>query len=93
VPDYTPLRLRLLQDHHQPPAIGYPGRAKTLELLTRKYYWPQMRKDVDHFVRNCHTCQRMNATCHALYGLLRPLPVPTQTWQHISIDFVMGLPP
>jgi len=93
VPDYTPLRLRLLQDHHEPPAVGHPGRAKTLELLTRKYYWPQMRKDVDRFVRNCHTCRRTKATSHAPYGLLRPLPVPTQPWQHISVDFVTGLPP
>jgi len=23
--DYTPLRLRLLQDHHEPPAVGHPG--------------------------------------------------------------------
>ena len=78
VPDYTPLRLRLLGDHHEPPAVGHPGRAKTLELHTHKYYWLQMRKDIDHFVRNCHTCRRTKATCHALYGLLRPLPVPTQ---------------
>jgi len=45
--DHTPLRLRLLQDHHDPPAMGHPGRTKTLELLVRKYYWLSMRKDVD----------------------------------------------
>jgi len=39
VPDHPPLRLQLLQDHHDPPAMGHPGRAKTLELLTRKYFW------------------------------------------------------
>jgi len=93
VPDYTPLRLRLLQDHHEPLAVGYPGQAKTLELLTCKYYWPQIRKDVDRFVRNCHTCRRTKDTCHALYGVLCPLLVPTQLWQHISVNFVTGLPP
>jgi len=62
VPDHPSLRLRLLQDHHEPPAIGHPGRAKTLEL-------------------------------HAPYGTLRPLPVPARPWQHISVDFVTGLPP
>ena len=35
--DHTPLRLWLLQDHHDPPAMGHPGHTKTLELLTRKY--------------------------------------------------------
>src|SRR5215213_367340 len=37
VPNHEPLRLRLLQDHHDVPAAGHPGRAKTLELLSRAY--------------------------------------------------------
>src|SRR5690606_10331685 len=58
VPDYPPLKLRLIQDFHATPAAGHPGRSKTLELLSRQYHWPLMRKEVDRFVRNCHTCQR-----------------------------------
>jgi len=38
VPDHPPLRLQMLQDHHDLPAMGHPGHAKTLELLTRKYF-------------------------------------------------------
>ena len=70
VPDHTPLRLQLLQDHHDPPAMGHPGRAKTLELLARNYYWPSMRKDVDRFVRNCHVCRRTKSIRHIPYGAL-----------------------
>ena len=93
VPDHPPLQLRLLKDHHKPPAIGHPRRAKTLELHAHKYHWPQMRKDVDRFVRNCDTCRRTKATRHAPYGILHPLPVPAWPWQHISVNFVTGLPP
>jgi transposase InsO family protein len=93
LPDHMPLRLQLLQDHHDPPAMGRPGRAKTLELLTRKYYWPKKRKDVDRFVRNCNICRRTKAIRHAPYGVLRPLSIPQRPWQHISVDFVTGLPP
>jgi len=75
VSDHTPLRLRLLQDHHDPPAMGHPGRAKTLELLARKYYWPSMRKDVNRFVRNCHVCRQTKSTRHAPYGALKSLSV------------------
>lgn len=92
VPDHSPLRLRLIRDHHDPPAIGHPGRAKTYELLARHYYWPTMRKDTERYVANCHTCRRTKATRHAPHGVLRPLPVPHQPWQDISIDFVTGLP-
>ena len=40
VPDHESLPLHLMQEHHNPPAMGHPGRAKTLKLLQRKYYWP-----------------------------------------------------
>ena len=92
VPNYDPLRLRILQDHHDPPTMGHPGRAKTLELISRNYYWPTLRKSVDQFVRNCHVCRRTKATRHAPYGMLKPLPVPHHPWQHVSVDFITGLP-
>jgi len=72
VPDYMPLKLRLIQDFHETPAAGHPGRSKTLELLARQYYWPKMHKDVDQFLRNCHTCQRSRTGRHAQFGVLRP---------------------
>ena len=74
------------------PAAGHPGRSKSLELLSRNYYWSEMRYDVETFVRNCHTCQRSKTSRHAPFGTLRPLPIPQQPWQDISIDFVTGLP-
>ena len=58
VPNHEPFRLHLMREHHDPPAIGHPERAKTLELLQRKYYWPRMRDDVMRYIRNCHKCQR-----------------------------------
>jgi len=92
VPDHPPLRLQPLQDHHDPPAMGHPGRTKTLVLLTRKYFWPSMWKDVDQFVRNCHVCCRTKSTRHAPYGALRLFKsVADRPWQHVSVDFVTGL--
>ena len=93
VPEHDALRLRLLQDHHDSPAAGHPGRAKTFELLSHTYYWPTMRKDTERFVANCHTCQRTKATRRGPHGVLRPLSTPNQPWTDISMDFVTGLPP
>ena len=44
VPSHGPLRLYLIQTHHEVPAAGYPGRSKTLELLAKSYYWPKFGK-------------------------------------------------
>jgi hypothetical protein len=92
VPDYEPLRLHLMQQHHDTPTAGHPGRSKTLEYLSRTYTWPKMRADVDRYTRNCHTCQRSKSNRHAPFGVLRPLPIPEHPWQDISMDFVTGLP-
>jgi hypothetical protein len=92
VPESTDLRLRLLQQYHDSPTAGHPGRSKTLELITREYYWPKIRQDVERYVKNCHTCQRSRTSRHAPFGILRPLPIPHQPWQDISMDFVTGLP-
>jgi hypothetical protein len=41
VPQNDKLRLHLLHDHQNALIAGHPGRARILELLARKYYWPQ----------------------------------------------------
>jgi hypothetical protein len=92
VPDYSPLRLHIMNTHHSTPVAGHPGRSKTLELICRSYYWPKMHQDVDRYVRNCHTCQRSRTARHAPFGITRPLPIPELAWQDVSMDFVTGLP-
>ena len=47
VPDYMPLKLRLIQNFHEVPAAGHLGHSKIRELLAKQYYWPKMHKDVD----------------------------------------------
>jgi hypothetical protein len=92
VPDYEPLKLHLMQQHHDTLTAGYPGRSKTLEYLSRTYTWPKMHADVDRYTRNCHTCQCSKPNWHVLFGVLRPLPIPEHPWQDISMDFITGLP-
>jgi hypothetical protein len=37
-------------------------------------------------------CKRIKPICHAPFGLLKPLQLPTKPWDSISIDFISGLP-
>jgi hypothetical protein len=92
VPASDRLRLHLIQQHHDTPAMGHSGRTKTLELLSRNYYWSGMIQDVARYIRNCHTCQRSHTARHAPFGLLKPLPIANKPWEEISMDFVTGLP-
>jgi hypothetical protein len=92
VPQDDELRLHLLHDHHDALVAGHPGRARTLELLSRKYYWPHQCQYVQWYVDNCDTCKRIKPIRHALFRLLKPLQLPTRPWDSISMDFITRLP-
>lgn len=81
-------RLRIIQELHNE---GHIGRDRTLKLVLESYFCPSLRRDVARFVERCVVCQ--SSKLHATNGgLYMPLPVPTQPWTDISMDFVLGLP-
>jgi len=88
-----PVRLRVLQSRHDFPAAGHFGFNKTLELISRDFWWPQMWKDVKDFVLSCDICSRSKNPRHRPYGLLQPLPIPRRPWSSVSMDFITDLPP
>jgi transposase InsO family protein len=92
VPDQDCLRTRLIREVHDQPSSGHQGEARTLEAIRRSYSWPELRKDVEQYIRNCHTCKRSKAPRDRQNGLLQPLPIPEQRWKDISMDFITGLP-
>jgi len=51
-----------------------------------------MRRDVDQYVRDCHSCQRSRCSQHSMVGGHQPFPVPEKPSDDISIDVVEGLP-
>ncbi len=71
---------------------GHFGRDKTLTLLQHKYFWHGMGKDVAKHVQRCLVCQKAKGTTSNA-GLYLPLPVPSEPWECISMDFVLGLSP
>ncbi|KAH9792897.1 hypothetical protein KPL71_004332 [Citrus sinensis] len=87
VPDLC-LRLKIISELHNE---GHMGRDKTLALIANTYFWPTMRREVYHYVETCHICQ-VSKSAATNVGLYMPLPIPTQPWADISMDFVLGLP-
>ena len=85
------LRLKLLQEYHECPTAGHPGRDRTYFRLARWFYWPRMGIDVKKFVKSCSICQRTKGA-QQRSGLLQSLPVPSSPWKDISMDFITGLP-
>lgn len=47
---------------------------------------------MQNFVQQCTICQQAKVAHIKLPGLLKPLLVPAQAWEVISLDFMEGLP-
>ena len=86
------LRMQVIREVHDQPAVGHPESERTLNMLCWHYYWPAMRGDIEQYFRNCHLCKRAKASRDAYNGLLQPLPVPERSWVDLTMDIIVGLP-
>ncbi|XP_074355258.1 uncharacterized protein LOC141693960 [Apium graveolens] len=50
------------------------------------------RREIAEWVSRCLTCQQVKAEHQRPSGLLQPLEIPEWKWEHITMDFVVGLP-
>ena len=51
-----------------------------------------MKRDVAEFVARCLVCQQVKAEHQRPPGTLQPLPILGWKWEHVTMDFVVGLP-
>ncbi|KAL5737954.1 hypothetical protein ACOSP7_030715 [Xanthoceras sorbifolium] len=87
VPDSS-LRFQIIKELY---GQGHVGRDRTLQLVKSNYFWPTIRREVERYVACCHVCQVSKGVATNA-GLYMPLPIPTQPWTDLSMDFVLGLP-
>jgi transposase InsO family protein len=82
-----------MHDSHDAIVSGHFGVAKTIDSISRNFTWPSMHAQVTTYVTACDRCERDKSPNQRPSGLLRPLEVPEEPWTHVSLDFVMALPP
>ncbi|XP_075473990.1 uncharacterized protein LOC142505051 [Primulina tabacum] len=51
-----------------------------------------MKSDIAKFISECLTCQQVKIEHQRPAGTLQSLPIPQWKWEHITMDFVTGLP-
>lgn len=92
IPDTDKLREHVLWDFHDAPISAHRSATKTHVAVGRQYYWPNMRTDVEEYVRSCHACQVNKPTNLGPVGRMQPLPIPPDRWRVIAIDWATNLP-
>ena len=73
------------------PAVGHRRRWKTVELVTRNYWWLGVTRDVGKYVEECNLCQRMKNRMEELAEKLKLSEVPKKPWSHLTVDFITKL--
>ena len=91
VPNDQDIKTQLLREIHAVPYAGQQGYTRTLEVTKQFFYWVNMTTEVRQFVLDCPLCQVKKGSHLKPGGTLMPLDLPSRKWDHVAIDFVVGL--
>ena len=88
VPKDEKLRAEIIRLHHDTLIGGHGGQWKTIELVTRNFWWPGVTKEVKRYVEECDACQRNKNRTEQPAGKLMPNSIPEKPWTYILADFI-----
>jgi hypothetical protein len=63
VPNDRDLRRCIIKQHHDMCIARHAGCFKTLELISRNYWWPQMSHYIGIYVKHCDLCNQTKVQC------------------------------
>lgn len=92
VPDVDHWRVKIMQELHCGKLGGHSRWLRTYKRISRKFFWPGIKKQVKTFVVECMVCQQVDYETLSPLGLLQPNAIPQSIWIAISMDFIEGLP-
>ena len=67
--------------------LSHPGVHATQKLITERFVWPSINKDVRQWTRSCTHCQTVKVHCHTV-APLGTFSTPDTRFDHIHLDFV-----
>lgn len=73
-------------------SISHPGAAKTIKMVSERFFWPNMKKDCRQWSKECISCQRGKIHRHN-ESPISSYNLPQQRFEHINMDIVGPLPP
>ena len=76
IPKDEKLRAEIIRWHHDTLAAEHGEKWKTVELVTRNYWWPGVTRNMGRYVEGCNLCQRMKNRIEEVAGKLKLSKVP-----------------
>jgi hypothetical protein len=87
IPDNLGLKIDVLVEHHDSLMGGHMGIDKTIEKITRLFWWPNMHVDIENHVRTCPACQVSKHRNWKPQGQTHDLRPATSPWEVVHVDF------
>jgi transposase InsO family protein len=75
----------IIEMHHDKVFAGHQGAKRTRDLIKLNYFWPNMDRDVERYVRQCKSCAKFKGGRHPT-APLGELPETTSPFEMTSID-------
>ena len=76
-----------LQAFHDHPLSGHFGISRTYHKIRNRFWWPNLRKDVENYISSCTQCVTHNIVRQKTPGHLKGLEVPTDVFRTMHMDF------
>lgn len=92
VPNIEDLRSDIITEAHSTRYSVHPGSTKMYQNFKGIFWWNNTKRGIAAFISWCMTCQLIKAEHQKPPGLLQPLEIPEWKWEHITMDFILGLP-
>lgn len=70
--------------------LSHPGVRTTRKLVTERFYWPSMNRDIGQWAKMCIKCQRSKVSRHTMSAL--GSYAECDRFEHIHVDIVGPLP-
>ena len=80
------------ETHNSIMGTAHAGFERSYARIANSFYWPGMTKDIRSYIATCPICQQIKHARHLPYGLLQPIPIPSQPFEVVTMDFIGELP-
>lgn len=80
-------QLLRIQQYHETKTI-HRGLRENLTSLKKKYYWPNMNKDVQNYINACEICQKNKYERNPIQLKFKSNPIGSKPFSHIYCDTI-----
>ena len=86
------LKQKVLLELHTSLVVGNSRFLQTYHKVKKEVFWEGLKYDAQSFIVEYLVCQQNKVEIVKTPGLPQPLNIPSQCWEEVSIDFIVGLP-